>query len=372
MNLAIKSLALFEACDAVSLLTRLPALDDDFVLPSLDEPSTPMLPTVLVKGHAPKPTIVFDTYWRFAAERQAIYFRRLRGQPLTDGMWTHDPILRQYRFTNCYRAADRVSQYLIHEVQYRGDQSPREVVFRTLLFKIFNKVSTWRVFIDWLGRVPRASDLSTGPLMLALDRAKARKETLYSAAYMMPSPANAAVKHKAHLELLIEVVTDWEKLANAVSLEALYNLILTVPSFGPFLAFQYAIDLNYSSVFDFAESDFVVAGPGAKDGLRKCFADPGSYSEEDLIRWTCDRQEVEFDRLGLPFETLFGRRLQLIDIQNLYCEISKYARVAHPEIAGAAGRTKIKQKYCPNASPLSTLFFPPKWNLDVSSVVELS
>ena len=85
---------------------------------------------------------MFDSYWRFAAERLAVYHRRLEGAP---GPWTTDPVLQTYRFTNTYRAADRVSQYLISEVQYHPDRSqePREVFFRTLLFKVFNKIDTW-------------------------------------------------------------------------------------------------------------------------------------------------------------------------------------------------------------------------------------
>src|SRR5438132_11164608 len=79
------------------------------------------------------PTIAYETYWRFAAERLAIFYRR-RGDPV--GPWTADPILQAYRFTNVFRATDRVSQYLIGQVQYRTDlsQEPHEVFFRTILF----------------------------------------------------------------------------------------------------------------------------------------------------------------------------------------------------------------------------------------------
>src|SRR5436309_9696790 len=63
-----------------------------------------------------KPSAVYATYWRFAGERQAIFFRRLAGDPFP---WSTDPILCSYRFTNAYRAADRVSQYLIRNVIYR-------------------------------------------------------------------------------------------------------------------------------------------------------------------------------------------------------------------------------------------------------------
>jgi len=58
--------------------------------------------------------------------------------------WTDDPILSHFKFTNAYRASDRVSQFLIRNVIYQGDQQPDEVFFRTILFKLFNKIETWQ------------------------------------------------------------------------------------------------------------------------------------------------------------------------------------------------------------------------------------
>ena len=86
---------------------------------------------------------------------------------------------------------------------------------------------------------------------------------------------------------------------------------------GDFLAYQFITDINYSEITDFSEMDFVVPGPGARDGLRKCFVDPGGLNEPELIRLMADLQEQEFERLGLDFQSLWGRRLQLIDCQNL-------------------------------------------------------
>src|ERR1700687_4393143 len=82
----------------------------------------------------PKPSHVFDTYWRFAAERQRIFHARAAGTPPP---WTDDPILSAHRFTNAYRASDRVSQYLINEVVPGCDQDPVDICFRILLFKFF-------------------------------------------------------------------------------------------------------------------------------------------------------------------------------------------------------------------------------------------
>ena len=55
--------------------------------------------------------------------------------------------------------------------------------------------------------------------------------------------------------------------------------------------------------------------------------------------------------------------MQLIDCQNLFCEVDKYARVAHPEAAGLTGRTRIKQKFAAQAQPIQ-FWYPPKWGIN--------
>lgn len=318
------------------------------------------------------PTPVFDTYWRFAAERQAIYFRRLAGQP---GPWTTDPILSTFRFTNAYRAADRVSQFLIREVQYRDDRpsTPEEIFFRTLLFKIFNRIETWIALEGALGPLSfRRTDLNA--IVDVLDKTMTKGERLYSAAYIMPAPAfGHRRKHANHLAMLKSMMDDRlpDRLRQAPNLKSVYEMLRRYPGIGPFLAFQYAIDLNYSELLDHDEASFVVAGPGALDGISKCFTSTGALSAEDVIHRVCDHQDQAFADAGLSFQTLFGRRLQPIDCQNLFCEISKYARVAHPEAAGLSGRTRIKQVYRRHADRLPKPFFPPRWRLNVDLTEEV-
>jgi len=86
--------------------------------------------SVRVGSRRLRTTAVFDTYWRFAAERHAMFFRRLCGE------WpvTADSILAAHRFTNVFRASDRVSQYLIGVV-IPGSASDDDLFFRTLVFK---------------------------------------------------------------------------------------------------------------------------------------------------------------------------------------------------------------------------------------------
>lgn len=309
-------------------------------------------------------TVVYDSYWRFAAERLAMFYRRLAGAPAP---WTDDPILFTHRFTNTYRAADRVSQYLISEVQCGAGRSsePQEVFFRTLLFKIFNRVDTWEALEAKLGPLA-LSRVSFEAIDDTLHHLLARGRKIYSAAYIMPAPPFGNVrKHSNHLALLAQMLDDRvpDRLRQAPSLAAAYELILRYPGLGRFLAFQYVIDLNYSSLMDFNEYEFVVAGPGALDGIAKCFSDTGGRTAENVIHWVCERQDEEFRQRGLPFEGLFGRPLQPIDCQNLFCEISKYARVAHPDVQGTSGRTRIKQIYRPDPQPLPPLTFPERWGL---------
>lgn len=308
---------------------------------------------------------MYDLYWRFACERQAIYFRRLEGGKPP---WTEDRILQSFKFTNAYRAADRVSQYLIQRVIYdeRYPAAPAEIVFRTLLFKLFNKISTWELLEQRLGLLTWQS-FDPDAYDQVLTEAMASGRRLYSAAYIIPpvSLDRTKTKHRGHLKLLSLMLGGSlvPRLQQSRDLRDVFVLLKSYPSLGDFLAFQLAIDLNYTSVIDHDEASFVVAGPGARDGLAKTFRDAEGIPAEVLIAHMMEEQDNEFARLGLPFRSLWGRPLQLIDCQNLFCEISKYTRVSHPEITGLSGRTRIKQMFRPQGMPTQP-WFPPKWRLN--------
>ena len=74
-----------------------------------------------------------------------------------------------------------------------------------------------------------------------------------------------------------------------------------------------------------------------------------------------DHQDEEFKRLNLDFKRLGNRPLQLIDCQNIFCELDKYCIQAVPELK--SNRVKIKKKYTPKSTPIS-YFYPPKWKLN--------
>ena len=256
---------------------------------------------------------------------------------------------------------------MIRFVIYQGDQTPEEIFFRTILFKLFNKIETWELLSSRLG-FPTFKDYSFAAYDEIYVRAMAAGTAIYSGAYIMPSGTRTfgyREKHRNHLRLLELMMNDRvaEQVVEAPSMSHAFNLLRSYPGIGGFLSYQLITDLNYSRISGFSEMEFTSPGPGALDGIHKCFSDLGGFSESDIIRWVADRQEREFERRGIVFRSLFGRALQLIDCQNLFCEVSKYARIKHPGIKGTNDRTRIKQIYRPANKPFD-YWYPPKWHIN--------
>jgi alpha-glutamyl/putrescinyl thymine pyrophosphorylase clade 1 len=308
-------------------------------------------------------TEVFPTYFRFASKRQSIYEKRLRGEPPP---WTDDPILSQYKFTNVFRASDRTSQFLIRDVIYESGASleDRESIFRTLYFKLFNSIDNWNAITAEIG-VPSWPTFSPKRYTDILDQAKKKGVKIWNAAYMQKPQyrEDLPTKHERYLALLKYMMDDRveQKLMAAKSYREAYHVLRGYPLFGDFLAMQILTDINYGPALNFDENDFIVAGPGALDGMQKCFGiRPDQELAAEIIRRIVEGQEGMFADLGLQPVTLFGRRLTAIDAQNLFCECDKFSRLAHPEYN--LKRTEIKQKFRPTG-PLPESYFPPKWGL---------
>lgn len=306
---------------------------------------------------------VYRTYWWFASERQRIFLSRAAGASMP---WTDDPILASYKFCNAFRASDRVSQFLIREVIYgHPDLTAEDLVLRIVLFRLFSRESTWRALEDELGPVRVHSfDFARADQRLEAELAAGRP--IYTHAFILC--ANKAFghdrKHRNHLALVESMIRGRalvRELARACSLGDVYDALHAYPLLGPFMAYQLAVDLNYGELVDFSEDEFTVAGPGAQRGIRKVFADPRGRRNEEIIQWMVDNQETECERLGITPPSLFGRRLQAIDCQGLFCEVDKYSRVAFPDLR--SNRKRIKTTFAPTPEPLP-LFYPPKWGIN--------
>lgn len=309
---------------------------------------------------------VFKYYFYFIQERMNIFWNKYEeNYPLT-----RDPTLQYYKFTNVYRAMDRVSQYLIKNVIYSDEKfSDKDILFRITVFKIFNKPETWEYLESEIGEI----SLENFNLKHINNALLARKVSnpIFNNAYMMTGTHSSYnyldYKHEKWLQMVKDELIGqsvFDKIIDATSLSDTFDHLRGCSFIGDFLAYQYAIDMNYSNVINFSEDSFVKAGIGSIRGIKKCFGNTSSakYSNEDIIRFTQDN----FDYYQAKFEyndfnPLFGRSPTLIDLQNCFCETDKLLRVKMPDLQ--VQNKRIKQRYKETPKPLE-LFFPPKWNIN--------
>ena len=151
-----------------------------------------------------------------------------------------------------------------------------------------------------------------------------------------------------------------DKIIKCNTMEEAFNIIKSYPLIGNFMAYQLVTDINYSEVVNWKEDEFTVAGPGSLRGIKKCFIDKGKMSNEDIIRYMYEHQDEEFKRLNLDFKKIGNRPLQLIDCQNIFCELDKYCRKALPDLK--SNRTKIKKHYVPKKERIEYIY-PKKWKI---------
>ena len=296
---------------------------------------------------------VYDLYWYFACERQNIFWKKRNGE---SAPWTEDPILQEYKFCNSYRVNDRVSQYLLKNVIYNGkNYSDEDMLFRILLFKLFNKESTWELLLNNFEDITLKT-FNMNNYSKVLENAISNDIKIYNDAYI--SCANKAFGY--------DKMFNEDKLQNKIvkckTMEEAFNIIKSYPLIGNFMAYQLVTDINYSEVVDWKEDEFTVAGPGSLRGIKKCFIDKGKMTNENIIKYMYKHQDEEFKRLNLNFKRIGNRPLQLIDCQNIFCELDKYCRQALPDLK--SNRTKIKKKYVPKQNKID-YFYPPKWEINI-------
>lgn len=303
-------------------------------------------------------------YFYFIQERMNIFWRRCEN----NGFLTDDPILKEYKFTNVYRACDRVSQYLIRNVIYKDldRYSPEDVLLRILVFKVFNRIETWE-YLSQLTDITVES-FNVEKLSKALTKRQVNSP-IFSNAYMMTGCYSdyegISCKHQVWLHMIEDEFIKGkglQKVLAATSMSEVYNQLRDYPLIGDFLAYQYTVDFNYSPYLDFDEDSFVKAGVGAVRGIKKCFTSYGN-DYEDAIYYIHDHFEELQERYGYAdFRPLPGRKPKLIDLQNCFCETDKYLRARMPEMV--VGNTRIKQHYHANGHGFEYKF-PLKWNIEL-------
>jgi len=305
---------------------------------------------------------IFKYYFEFIKERMDIFRNKYENKQFP---YTSNEILLNSKFTNVYRILDRVSQYLIKNVIYQWMYKSEDILFRILLFKIFNKIDTWEYIENTVWEI-NLRTFNPSKFTKILDERK-KEDTIFNWAYIMTWSHSQYKSFKSKHEVRLNVIQKefienslFKKIVQAKSLEWIYSLLRATPLIGDFLAYQYTIDFNYSNVINFDENSFVKAGIWAQRWIKKCFRDY-NWSFENAIIYTQENFEKLCNQYEIgPIRLLPWRAPTLIDLQNCFCETDKYLRKKVPNLK--IWNTRIKQIYKENKNGIE-FFFPPKWGI---------
>jgi hypothetical protein len=254
---------------------------------------------------------VAATFFDFVIERHAMYERRQAGLP--QAKWTDDPVLATRKFTNVYRWLDPGSQFVITDLL--PDVEPVDALFRCALYRYTNWPDTWSWLHEQLGNYPTERDL---PILLdALQERRSQGHQMFSGAYMIiPQPGRKGDKLEQVLKVVGDIVPG-DFLAAKTQAERHMALTQTY-GVGDFLGLQILTDFMYRFGDQNTEDEFVVPGPGSLRGT--ALLAPG-HTPESVIRW------AHLALLRMPeCPMLGGRPPSVMDIQNCFCEFSKYVK----------------------------------------------
>lgn len=281
-----------------------------------------------------------DLYRGMVLERHKIWAARQAGQPQP---WTEDPVLANRKFTNMFRVLDPGSQFVFE----LDEPDPVDVIARLVFYRVTNLPSTWYALRAAYGRYPTAHDFihQTAVLYQILDSHRKAGNRLFSGAYIIvPEPGTANDKIGGALRLTRTFVTEKaEAFLDASTQDEKFAVLRSTPGLGKFLSMQILTDWGYLQTEE-PDLSFIVAGPGAVRGAALLNS---ALKPEDVI------YDMTFDWMVEGSVKLANRCLTVMDVQNTFCEFSKYAR----EVVTPRKKTAYRPSH-PGAQPMPTL---PQW-----------
>ena len=238
------------------------------------------------------------------------------------------PILEKKKFTNVFRVLDPGSQYVVRMLQEPGLE-PEDALARAILYRFTNRPETWDHLKNVYGRWPLAEDMN-GDLVQALHETPGGQ--IFSGAYIiMPTPGKEGDKVLGAVRLTRRLTARGgservvEQVAGAASPAAAYAALRGHFGMGDFMSMQILTDWGYYWP-EYDENEFVVAGPGSRRGVAELFPNGTDLSAEEVIRWVRDDWWLDVSCPAIPMPGGQLRVPSLMDVQNTFCEYSKYRR----------------------------------------------
>lgn len=288
-------------------------------------------------------------FWYWINERHNIYLRRAAGQPKP---WTHDPILRNYKFTNAFRQLDRGTVWLTENF-LEPHRYPKHAPFclalddapgidkddcdcgaRTELNGLLVGNIAWYRMFNWWGTgeyLGWRHSWSPESIKLALTERLEQGRQVFTNAHIIWSEEG-----RPKIDAVVDYATAvWEKRLEIVkvarvtrSLQLTFDNLTLFRGIGGFIAYEIVTDLRHTGVLSDAHDIMTWAnmGPGAKRGLQRLGLPCKNQREGNASMQLL----LARSKLATALDSEIPP-LEMRDIEHSLCEFDKYCRVKFGE-----------------------------------------
>ncbi len=262
-----------------------------------------------------------DDLLNFMQARHGIYLRRMAGMPKP---WTHDPILRDYRFCNVYRELDKETVWI--RENWREPLKDHEFLFFAMTVA---RVVNWSPTLAEM-RLPIPFDRSD--FVRVINRRMALGQQVWTGAYMITTHGRAMPKQHYYADHVLKPIWDKRKeLAprEGDTLASFHARLAQQEGIGSFLAAQVVADTKHHGVLKNAPDwwDWAAMGEGSRRGLNRVMGRPYKQRISQQV-WKRDLDALWREvnkRIAQSRSNL--HRIDAQDLQNCLCEFDKYERV---------------------------------------------
>lgn len=288
-----------------------------------------------------------EILYNYIIDRQEIYTKRESNQKPP---WSESEIFQKYSFTNVRRELDSTTKWVINNICNNPKLSYADRFYRTILFRIYNKIDTAKSINLNMDSISFWTDSN---FSRAVEKIEGHAYGLdYSVVSIISNMKekypdnNYKINPMFHIKQLFiqnEFKIPYKVEDNAE--ETIKWLKNNIPGVGDFIAYQIFIDLTYIDEFPISENEFTICGPGCKRGLNYLFDDKDGMSYTECIFWLRDNQNKIFKDINssFSFQELFknlseyNRDWNVMSIENCMCELQKYINIIN-------GKKKLPNK----------------------------
>lgn len=289
---------------------------------------------------------MLQKYRDYQYKRADIYYKK---EILKESApWTDDVILQKYSFTNVKRHFDKESKILLNNTVYNEKCSLKNALLNIAFIRAFytrayilNNLDTG--FIDFSNTSSEYMNYLTQKL----------PENINNGAYSISGARKGAfgvIKDKSENKVS-RLVKYLQKFQDKIydtyincnnPYDILESNILGLSS--KFIAYQILMDLGYHKDFKFSNNEFVFSGPGCSRGIAFLCEDRDGLNDEEFMFWLRDNISslIDFEpSVFLHFCEEYDKVWSINDIENSFCEFSKYIKLERMMLEGV----RTKQRY---------------------------